>query len=495
MSFRWFRSCDAESRAIIGVFAAVAAIKLLLLAAFGPVSQPDTPGYVEYAEQILRSTKWLHDADLSSSPTPITAMRMVGYPALIAAAMAIAGPHWPYLLIALQFAMSFAAGWALYRLALELALPWPASLAAVATFMLSLQLTLDQALLTDSINSSCLVISVCLLASGAVARRPLRIRQAALAGLLMALAFLVREALQFLVITLAPLMAARLWLAGRGRLASSVVACGLVFAPLVVTVELYKAWNLHRTGERFVTTISTLNLVQAIAQAAKYDPAVVAGDTPFDRAVREQFKDNIYSEVISFNDALFNQGIRATDLSRMSYAHYYRAWREQPLAMLTVLRRHISEREAKLTIRPLAAICETIEWATTKPGCYDYRDLYRSLPFFQGLPWTAPAFFVLQTAEIALAIALFGGFLIGVPCLIVIGWFSAQGRVDAAILILASFWLLYVGWFTAYGVVHIEDRYLAPVLPFSILGGFYVWGELLLKRRAPVKAKVSVGQL
>jgi len=68
MSFRWCWSCDAESRAIIGVFAAVAAIKLFLLAALGPISQPDTSGYVEYAEQILRSTTWLHDADLSSSP-------------------------------------------------------------------------------------------------------------------------------------------------------------------------------------------------------------------------------------------------------------------------------------------------------------------------------------------------------------------------------------------------------------------------------------------
>src|SRR5258708_17841958 len=176
----------------------------------------------------------------------------------------------------------------------------------------------------------------------------------------------------------------------------------------------------------------------------------------------------------------------------MGEAHYYRAWGEQPLAMLTVLRRHISEREAKLTIRPLAAICETIEWATNKPGCYDYRDLYRSLPFFQGLPWTAPAFFVLQTAEIALAVTLFGGFLIGVPCLIVMGWYSAQGRVDAAILTIASFWLLYVWWFTAYGIVHVEDRYLMPVLPFSILGGFYVYRELFSKGRAPVKAAMSI---
>jgi hypothetical protein len=492
MSFRWCWSCDAESRAIIGVFAAVAAIKLFLLAALGPISQPDTSGYVEYAEQILRSTTWLHDADLSSSPTPITAVRVVGYPALIAAAMTIAGSHWPYLVIALQFALSFVAGWGLYRLASELTLPWQVSLAAVATFMLSLQLTLDQSLLTDSINSSCLVISICLLAGGAVAHRPLRIRQAALAGLLMALAFVFREALQFLVVTLVPLIAVRLWLAGRGRLASSVVACGLVLAPLLATTELYKMWNLHRTGERFVTTISTLNLVQAIAQAAKYDTAVVAGDTPFDRVVREQFKDHTYSEVISFNDALFNQGIRATDLSRMAYAHYYRAWREHPWAMLGVLRRHISEREAKLTIRPLAAICETIEWATNKLGCYHYRDLSRSLPFFQGLPWTAPAFFVLQTAEIALAVTLFGGFLIGVPCLIVMGWFSTQGRVDAAILTIASFWLLYVGWFTAYGIVHVEDRYLMPVLPFSILGGFYVYRELFSKGRAPVKAAVSI---
>jgi len=367
MSLRWYWAGNRERRAIIAVFTALAAIKLVLLGVFGPVFAPDTSGYVEYAEQIMRSTTWFNDAALSSSSTPITAMRMMGYPALIATAMTIAGPHWPFLLIAVQFVMSFAAAWALYRLASELALPWQMSLAAVATFMLSFQLTFDQMLLTDSINSSCLVISICLLAGGAVAHRPLLIRQAALAGLLMAVAFLVREALQFLVLTLVPLMSVRLWLAGRGRWVSSVVACGLILAPLGITVELYKAWNLHRTGERFVTTISTLTLLQAIAQAVKYDTAVVAGDTPLDRAAREQFKYHTYSEVLSLNDALFKEGIRATDLSKMAYAHYYQAWRQQPLAMLAVLRQHVSERAAKLTIRPLAAICETIEWATNEP--------------------------------------------------------------------------------------------------------------------------------
>jgi hypothetical protein len=488
MSFRWYSTRDTESRAIVAVFAAVASIKLVLLGAFGPVFMPDTSGYVEYAEQILHSTKWLHDAGLSSSPTPITAMRMIGYPALMAAAMVIAGPSWPYLLVALQFAASFGAGWALYRLARELALPWQMSVAGVVAFMLSFQLTLDQTLLTDSLNSSCLVISTCLLASGAAAHQPLRFRQAAVAGLLVAVALLIREALQFLVVTLLPLLALRLWLAGRQSWRGSAVACGLVLAPLLVTVEFYKEWNFHRTGERFVTTISALTLSQAIAQAAEYDAAVIAGDTPFDRFARDQLKFHSYSEVVSINDALFGEGLKATDISQMVNAHYYAAWREHPWAMLAVLRHHISERAAKLTIRPLAATCETIEWSSSGRRCYDYRDLYRSSPYFRGLPWTALPFFVLQTIEVAFAITLFAGFIIGVPCLVVFRLLSLHGRIDATVLTIASFWIFYLGWFAAYGIVHFEDRYMMPVVPFSIASGFYIWRELLSRRSVGVKA-------
>jgi hypothetical protein len=310
--------------------------------------------------------------------------------------------------------------------------------------------------------------------------------------LLLAAAFLLREALQFLVILLLPLIAVRLWSAGRDRWMSSAVAGGLVLLPLVATIQLYKAWNLHRTGERFVTTISTLNLPQAIAQAAAYDTAVIAGDTPLDRVTREQLRSHTYDEVVAINDVLFNEGFKATDIDKMAYAHYFLTWREHPLAMLAVLRHPISERAAKLTIRPLGAICQTIEWANGEHRCYDYRELYRSLPSFLGLPWTAQAFFVLQTIEVGLAISLFCGFLIGVPCLVASRLLSFQGRVEPAVLIIASFWLLYIGWFTVYSIVYYDDRYMLPVIPFSILSGFYLWQELFLTGRERVKAAIVV---
>jgi len=87
---------------------------------------------------------------------------------------------------------------------------------------------------------------------------------------------------------------------------------------------------------------------------------------------------------------------------------------------------------------------------------------------------------------------LFGGFLIGVPCLIVVRLFSNPSQIDAALLTIASFWFLYLGWFIAYGIVHFEDRYLMPVLPFSILSGLYVCRELLLRGPAMAKAKVNM---
>ena len=150
------------------------------------------------------------------------------------------------------------------------------------------------------------------------------------------------------------------------------------------------------------------------------------------------------------------------------------------MAMLGLLRAHISEGAAKLTVRPIASICQTIELATHGPDrCFDYRDLTHDLRLqFSELPWTAPVTFAFQTLERTLAIALFVGFLLGVPALLV--WrLATAGSLDVPTAIVGSFWLLYVIWFVGYGVVHLEDRFMMPVLPAAIVGGLYFWRHAL----------------
>src|SRR4051812_42277654 len=83
-------------------FAAIAVLKIVLLAVYGPIFTPDSGGYVGYAQAMRASTAWLSDAGLSQGATPLFAIRMIGYPAVIAAAMTLFGSAWPVVLVLIQ---------------------------------------------------------------------------------------------------------------------------------------------------------------------------------------------------------------------------------------------------------------------------------------------------------------------------------------------------------------------------------------------------------
>src|SRR5947208_7915115 len=95
-------------RLAIGLgFAALFAVKLGYLAVFGPNFQPDSGGYVDIANFILAGR--LNDPALAGGIFPPTLFRIMGYPALIALTRIVAGDLWPWLMVALQFALSLAA--------------------------------------------------------------------------------------------------------------------------------------------------------------------------------------------------------------------------------------------------------------------------------------------------------------------------------------------------------------------------------------------------
>jgi hypothetical protein len=91
-------------------------LKLLLLLAIGPVFSPDTPSYADFADAMLASHHWLSDADLATQVLPVTTFRILGYPAVIAAAKLLAGRVWPYAVIGLQFTISTGVFFAVFRL-------------------------------------------------------------------------------------------------------------------------------------------------------------------------------------------------------------------------------------------------------------------------------------------------------------------------------------------------------------------------------------------
>src|SRR5262249_53772423 len=176
---------------LVGALIVLLALKLAVLAAFGPAIAPDSRDYIEYADRILGGT--FRQVDLVNDALPLTLYRPIGYPAVIAAAKIIAPAHWAWAVILFQFVVSLVATAMVYRLARCFGLGLWLSLGAATAYATSLQFVVDQAIASDSLCASTFTIAACIVADLALRRvlpRPLVLLAA---GVLIAASFLARD--------------------------------------------------------------------------------------------------------------------------------------------------------------------------------------------------------------------------------------------------------------------------------------------------------------
>src|ERR1700684_49124 len=196
----------AVPKPVLVAFAMVVAVKFGVLFAFGPALQNDTLGYDNYANAILSGA--FRHVDLAADPMPVTLTRMIGYPAIIAAAKLLAGRDWTWAVVLFQFAISLWATAMVYRLARAFRLGIWISLAVVAAQATSMQFMVDQAVLTDSLTGSTVTIATCILGLIVLHRATAPLPAYLGAGALIAVAFLMRDVIAFLAIGLVPLAVA-----------------------------------------------------------------------------------------------------------------------------------------------------------------------------------------------------------------------------------------------------------------------------------------------
>ena len=472
------REPETLSKAPFVAAAFLLSLKLLLLVAIGPIFQPDTTSYVNFADVMLASRHWLNDADLAAQAVPATTYRSIGYPALIAAAKVLTAGNWPYAIVGLQIAASLTAFFAIFKLGANLGLTRKWALAAALAYATSVQFALDQCVLTDSLNASAIILAVTIFLQGSEFSAKLRPLQIVTSGLLVAAAFLLREVMVFLVVVFIPLFMLRCMLVQGAPRIVRFLPCVLVLLPIMAANAGYQFWNLHRTGQRFVTTSPQMAALLPLIFAAKYSPGVFSGDSPLDHYVRPLLKQYSMSEDIEINDALFKSGYRAPEIARMAMDKYVATWRQHPGAMLNLIRIAISENILKLMIRPVASVCELFDWAG-RSFCHDYRSLYRKL-FRHPSEVTAIeiSVFIIITIQNASSIILSAVFFLGIPAFLILAWRNRDIGSDRALLLAAGFWILSVGWHLAFAVSLYADRYTAPVIPFMIVGGLIVGAQL-----------------
>ena len=226
--------------------ATLAICKVILLFAFAPLNLPDSGGYAQYADSILANRNWLTHIDLQSEPFPILAFRMAGYPLLMATAKLLFGPFSWYGLVLVQIAFSLYVTYRFWRCLGHIGLGSSWALAGAACQATGLIFWLDQCLLTDSIYVSLVTLATVLLVESCLDHKVSVSRFLGI-GVILALAFLLREASAVLFLLLVPAVYSAARGVGANATYSAVLTAALLI-PLLATNFGYRAWNELRTG-------------------------------------------------------------------------------------------------------------------------------------------------------------------------------------------------------------------------------------------------------
>ncbi|MGI4976267.1 MAG: hypothetical protein ACRYG6_04920 [Janthinobacterium lividum] len=443
--------------ALSAIALAAACPALLALAVFGVIETPDSPGYIAYAAQ-LHGALPTGDALLREAPSPITLFRMGGYPALLAALQSLT-PRWRLATVLLQIAALSALAAATHQAARRLGAPPARALAAALLPATGFGVVVQLCILTDALYAA--------LAAGAallLAARP-GPRPALAAGLMLALATTLREATPLLALAYLPLACLT-----EPRPATRRLACALLLlAPPFATAAAQVAWNAQRGAGPVLTTSRQTVMVQAVLPLLRRhpdllapDPATPPDDARFDAAARDTVGQGEYARIDDLHRRLFAEGMDAPAMAAAAGRLYRRAWTAHPAPMLLATLGNLRHEFLALPFQPLDTVGALMVYAGWPRPAFDRLNL----------EWAALRH---GSATAALCIAadvltrLLGT---AIACLAIAApWLPATRRATPPDTLrrLRGLWLVCAGFVALYAPVHLEPRYLVPIVPLACL--------------------------
>lgn len=445
------------------LFAGILAMKLALLVWLGPLIGPDTSGYVAYAREMAAGPQWRTAIDWKSAATPAISYRMAGFPALIYAAQTLAGAHWQWLLVAFQGIVAAYATARLFCLLDRIVeVRWLAVGLALAQAS-GINLAFDQFVLTDALNLSLLMLATIAVFEIARGDRVSPGRLALIAGGFLG-SFLMREATATLMWVWVPLMVVAFWRAVPGWSAAALAVAVLV--PTLVAKQAYTAWNLARGGERFVTTSYQAVLPQPLVMAYRFERRVFAGDGEVDRTAREVIKVHHFDEIMQLNHELFaRHGWTAPQIMREMERRFWGSFAAYPAALLRGLWERQRFNYAFGAVAPVSSVnfLLSISGATEK-NPVSFQTLSRRI-FREGRLQFLPVLLA-DVAGRLVSIGLMLGLVVGLGALVMRGRQVWSVPLAAEALAAAA---LVGGFYMAHAIVHLEERYLMPMVPIVLI--------------------------
>jgi len=446
----------------VGLLAAVPA--LIVLSLFGPIDTPDSIGYVEFADQMLFGKLPSGTELLKEAPIPVSLLRMPGYPALIALFKYLFGSSWKVAIVVLQISVSSLLAITAYRTAAILRLPQAVALLVSLLPSLSIGLAMQVSIMTDAIYSVLFGCAALLLVRAVLhtsTKAPLYI------GLLLATAMSLREATLFIAAAFVPAV----WIAaGAGR---RVRWLCLSFLPLLALTACVMAANFIRSGYTVLTTTAQIVMVQALLPLNKQGLPLFGDDTLFDRTAREAMRGDDYNSISELNVKLFDAGFSAPQIAAEARYRYFQTWRRFPASMaLTSIGRY-HERYLALPFHPLnAARLLLLYSGHSSPKIANPGKLWQEAQMGSG---SAAFWLLVYGASRAI------GTVIGV--LAVVAPFLLLRAGDHRAVALLHAWLVCAGLILVYLPVHLNERYLVPLISLQCLLAGTLCGMLIDKKR------------
>lgn len=439
-------------------FAAAAVSSLLAIlavTAFGVIMTPDTPAYLHYAELLRSGPLPAGEALLRSSFQPTALFRTPGYPVLIATAQYLDSAHWIAILIATQIAVQAAVAAAAHRAGLALGLGRWLALAAALMPATGFAAIAQIMVLTDAVYAALVTLALLLLLRAGLAGG--RILPVLAAGLMLAAATTVREVTPFLALLFLP--AAAVAAGPRKRLVGMVLLAG----PVVLATGWVMLSHHGRSGHAVLSTTRQIVMVQAVLPALKRGVPIYHGDDLYDRTARETVVPLGYEGIDALNARLFAAGLSSPEIAALASARYMRAWREYPFEMMRGIMTRFPARMLWIAFAPVDTVADLHRYSgSARPWFGREAELLRRLG--QG---SVSAGFLL--------LALVLGRVVGVA--VTMAALAAPlliSRRDARHWPLLTMWLASGAFLAVYLPVHLETRYLLPVIPLLCLLGCVV---------------------
>jgi len=443
-------------------FILVIFVKIPIIVSVGPLLQPDSGSYISFSEMMLGSWDWAVNQPNTFS---VDAFRTIGYPMILSFAKLLFGDYWDYAVISFQVVVGGVASTILLSFCRKFFRNEWQALIVAGGYSFSSVVYFELHILTDALYAHLIVIVLAMLGEGVVKQRGPQI--ILIAGILFALAFLVRDFTLYLTPVFVPVVVLAAW----QHHANAPLVVGRILLFVMPTIILFlglHSWNHARTGTAFVTTAARTAALLPLVELEGRGVPVFDGDSVLDKSANAALRTYTFTEVLTINNVLAAQGVSGVELSSLVRERLIETMLEHPVSFAArALSQFRLDRRTKHLANPSLAVREILAVGSGAPP--------PGLSNWVSTAWKSASPISIFAAAVEILV------VVGLAMISIGAWIAfpvwylyrivRPSNDTPGYHLLGGFWLSYVGTITIYSLINLEDRYIMGLAPFMMIVG------------------------